>query len=178
MTRRVVHEPDAVGIAASLTCGCFIRFYLSLDEGSVVTNVGISSNGCGYMLAAADILAEFVAGRPLADLHGLNGRELHTSIAEILGVLPYGRADCLETAIEALRAAFADLRAKRVEEFRGEAALICSCFGVSQDTIEATINEKALETVEEVTAVCRAGGGCGSCRMLIQELLDLRHNFG
>ena len=171
-TRNLNSNADAEGVAASLSCGSFIRFYLTVDDGSVVKDVGVSSNGCGYMLAAADVLCEFVARRHLAELHGLNDSELSALISNFLGPPPVGRTACSKIAIEALRSAFADLRSKRVEEFRGETPLICSCFGVSQDRIEAAIRERFLETVDEVTDVCNAGGGCGSCRMLIQELLD------
>ena len=170
--RNLTSEADAEGVAANLSCGSFIRLYLTVDDGSVVKDIGVSSNGCGYMLAAADVLCEFGAGRQLSELHGLNDSELSALIKNLLGPLPEDRTLCAKIAIEALRSAFADLRSKRVEEFRGETPLICSCFGVSQDRIEAAIWERSLETVDEVTDVCNAGRGCGSCRMLIQELLD------
>jgi NAD(P)H-nitrite reductase large subunit len=43
---------------------------------------------------------------------------------------------------------------------------------VTETTIERLINERSLQTVEEVTRACNAGGGCGSCRPIIQEMLD------
>jgi NifU-like protein len=79
---------------------------------------------------------------------------------------------CLET----LQNALANFRAFQVEEWTGEKALICSCFGVSEETIENLIKTNSLETVEEVTDVCNAGGGCGSCQPLIQELIDVYSN--
>ena len=175
--RRPGDPADAVGVAANLSCGTFVRISLSVDDGSAVTKVGISSNGCGYMLAAADILSEFVSGRLLSGLHGLSDHELTATISDVLGNIPGERLGCMGAAIEALRAVFADLRARRVEEFRGETALICSCFGVSQDRIEAEIKDKSLDTVDDVTSACNAGGGCGSCRMLIQELIDMHQNL-
>jgi NAD(P)H-nitrite reductase large subunit len=50
--------------------------------------------------------------------------------------------------------------------------LICTCFFVSEQTIEHEIKSRGLTTVREVTAACSAGGGCGSCRQLIVEILD------
>ena len=68
--------------------------------------------------------------------------------------------------------AFSGLRARQIEEFTGEKALICTCFGVSEETIEKAVAANKLETVEDVIDVCNAGGGCGSCRFLIQEIID------
>jgi len=65
-------------------------------------------------------------------------------------------------------------RELRVSEYEGEKALICTCFGISEDTIVATIKENKITDVEEVADQVRAGSGCGSCRMLIQELIDSR----
>jgi len=75
--------------------------------------------------------------------------------------------------LETLQDAFADFRAFQIEEFTGEKALICTCFSVSEDTIENLVKENSLETVEEVTDACNAGGGCGSCQPLVQEIIDV-----
>jgi NifU-like protein len=66
----------------------------------------------------------------------------------------------------------AEYRRHRIEEFQGEKALICTCFGVSEETIVNVIAENDLTDVDEVSGLCRAGSGCGSCRMLIAELID------
>lgn len=124
------------------------------------------------MLAAADVLAESVKGKRLSDLHGLSDPILKMQVARALGDIPGDRNECVKAAIGALRAAFVDHRSRLVEEFRGERALICTCFSVSEETIESHIASGSLETVEEVGDACAAGSGCGSCRMLIQEILD------
>jgi bacterioferritin-associated ferredoxin len=40
------------------------------------------------------------------------------------------------------------------------------------------VRENSLETIEEITDVCGAGGGCGSCQPLIQEIIDEQMIFG
>jgi NifU-like protein len=74
--------------------------------------------------------------------------------------------------LETLQAAINDYRAARLETWNGDEALICTCFGVSETTIERAIVKNVLTTVEEVTETCNAGGGCGSCQPLIMEILD------
>ncbi len=55
------------------------------------------------------------------------------------------------------------------------ARLICRCMGLSDLHIEAAVREHALADVEAITAAIGAGGGCGSCRGDLLELLgDLR----
>ena len=48
---------------------------------------------------------------------------------------------------------------------------ICHCKAVSDRTINAAVASGAL-TVADVTARCRAGGGCGSCHSALQALID------
>jgi NifU-like protein len=148
---------------------------LAIDTASkTIKEAGFRSNGCGYMIAAADKIAEVVAGRELTSLHSINEAEFAAIITEECSVFPQERERCLHTVLEALRSALAGHRAYLIEEFRGEKALICTCFGISEESIEEFIISKEPRSVDEVTAACRAGAGCGSCRMLIQEMLDLR----
>lgn len=166
-------EGDAAGRAASFACGCFAAFLLFIDDVSnSVKATAFRSNGCGYMVASGDLLARLISGRELGELHGLAAGAMKAQIDAGLGVFPFERRQCADVCIEALRAAFADLRSKRIEEFRGEKALICTCFGVSEETIEQLIAERSLNTADAVAAVCNAGSGCGSCRMMIEEMID------
>jgi len=170
-----VLDANASGRSASFECGSSVTFTLKVDPWSrAVVAARFQSNGCGYMVAAADYLAETLKGKTLRDLHGFQRSELTAYIAEEFGPFPEVRHQCLNVCLEALRAAFADLRARQIEEFQGEKALICTCFGVSEETIETHLRAGLVTTVDDVTRVCNAGGGCGSCRILIQEMIDVR----
>jgi NifU-like protein len=164
---------NASATAANFTCGTFVRFSLSIDiDAGTIADASYSSNGCGFMLAAADLFAEFVIERKLRDLHGLAGTDMIEHVRTSLGEFPSVRRDCVAACIDALHAAFADHRRRRIEEFQGEKALVCTCFGVSEEAIEALVAEESVKTVEDITLRCNAGGGCGSCRMLIEEILE------
>ena len=172
-----VDDANAGGKSVSFQCGSFVSFSLRVDaETKMVTSAGFQTNGCGYMIASADFLVETIKYSKLSDLHGLNKEELSQKIDREFGILPDERSQCVDVCIEALRVVFAGYRVRQIEEFRGEKALICTCFGVSEETIEAHIKQDSLETVDEVTQICNAGGGCGSCRMLIQEMIDTRND--
>ena len=129
------------------------------------------------MIAAADELVEHITGKNLTDLHGLADAELNKHIQTNLGEFPTDRRECAAACIESLRTTFADHRKHQIDEFQGEKALICTCFGVSEETIESFLSEPGAVatgriTVDHITQATHAGGGCGSCRMLIQEMLD------
>ncbi len=170
-------KTNAVGTGASFICGTFVRFFLEIDaETKEIKDAKYKSNACGFALAAADVLAEKIIGKKLTELHGLENAELKIEIEIEIGKFPDARTHCAEICFDALHAALNDFRSMQIEEFTGEKALICTCFGVSEEEIESVIERDQIETVEEVTDICNAGGGCGSCRMLIQELIDVHRN--
>ena len=79
---------------------------------------------------------------------------------------------CVELTCNALVDAIRDFSDATREDWAGDEALICTCFFVSEGTIEREIQTRGLTTVVEVTRACNAGGGCGSCHQLIQEILE------
>jgi NifU-like protein len=85
--------------------------------------------------------------------------------------VPEERRHCIKMCREALQSALESYRSLVLEEWSGDEALICTCFGVSETTIEHAVEAGALQTIEEVTKSCSAGGGCGSCHPLIEEIL-------
>ncbi len=167
-------DGNGVGTSATFVCGAVMRFTLLIEkETKKILAAKFQTNGCGYLIAAADVLAERVIGKRLTTLHGLDKSVLRTEIESELGLFGEHRKHCLELSLAGLQAAFADFRARQLEEWSGEKALICTCFGVSEEVIETVIKTNALRTVEDVTEKCSAGSGCGSCQPLIQEILDV-----
>jgi NifU-like protein len=171
-------KANAVGMQASFVCGCMVRYFLEIDpQSKQICQAKFKTNGCGFMIAAADVLATVMRKKLLIELHGLDKNALWAKIEAELGVFPANRRHCLETCLEAMEEALADFRRFQLQEFTGEKALICTCFGVSEEEIEKVISENDLETVEEVGEFCLAGTGCGSCRLLIEEMLDVNKKF-
>ena len=169
----VAKGENTFGRSVNFNCGSVVRFSLSVDDADRrITDVRFTSNGCGYMVAAAETVAADLLGRELQDLHGLEERGFCSLVEERVGAIRPDRRSCADTVREAILNAFADYRKSRIEEFAGEKALICTCFGVSEETIVRFIEVESPDDLDEVMNVCRAGSGCGSCRMLIQELID------
>ncbi len=56
-------------------------------------------------------------------------------------------------------------------ESMADTAIVCGCNGITKGDIVSAIESKGLFTREEVTKETRAGGSCGGCGQLIDELL-------
>lgn len=167
---------NANGKWASFICGVSVRISLRIeDKTKKITEAKFKTNGCGFVIASADFLCERIVGKELTELHGLE--VLQAEFASEFGDFPDNRGHCADICFEAMQKALAEYRTALIEEWTGEKALICTCFGVSEERIEEEIALHDLETVEEVGENCNAGTGCGSCQPLIQEILDSQ-NFG
>lgn len=155
-------EPRFVGRSASLTCGAHVRFSIQVDEAHAISQARFRAAGCSDLVATASLLTEKVIG-------------LTTAQAAALAQEPdwLGGVDprCAALACEALLDAIRDFSNAARDDWAGDEALICTCFFVSERTIEREIEAHGLTTVAEVTKACNAGAGCGSCHQLIQEIL-------
>ena len=161
-------EPSFSGRAASLVCGAHVRFSIQVDEAHSISQARFRAAGCDVLVAAASFLTEQVQGRTTADAAAI-GQE-PTLVSERMG---NANVQCVELACNALLDAIREYSNAAREDWAGDEALICTCFFVSERTIESEIQTRGLTTVAEVTKACNAGGGCGSCHQLIQEMLEL-----
>jgi NifU-like protein len=157
-------EPSFTGRSASLICGAHARVSIQIDEMHRVSQARFRAAGCDVLVASASLLTERVTGTTTAEA-AVIGQEL------LLGVIP-NHEHCPGLACDALLAAIREYSNAARDDWAGEEALICTCFFVSERTIESEIRKHELTTVAEVTRACNAGGGCGSCHQLIQEILE------
>jgi bacterioferritin-associated ferredoxin len=49
--------------------------------------------------------------------------------------------------------------------------IVCLCEGVSDRKVRRAI-ERGARSIDDVTAACRAGAGCGGCHRTIADMLD------
>lgn len=167
----VAENANANGKWASFICGVSVRFSLQINEETKkITDAKFKTNGCGYIIATADFICEKIIGQELTELHGLE--DLLNEFETEFGEFPVDRKHCSDVCFDALQNTLAEYRNTQIEEWTGEKALICTCFGVSEERIENEIALHSLENVEQVGDICNAGTGCGSCQPLIQEILD------
>ena len=165
-----------------MICGGHVRFSLQVDERQVVSQAKFKAAGCDVLVASSSLLTERVVNVSTAEaaIIGQDRDALRSSLAETEA----GRYDCEpsrehcpQLACDALLAAVREYSEAARDDWAGDEALICTCFFVSERTIENEIATRGLNTVAQVTRACNAGGGCGSCHQLIQEILDTQHDL-
>jgi len=163
-------EPRFVGRSASFQCGATVRISLHVDESQRITEAKFKAAGCSVLVASASLLIDQVIGKTTGEAASLGQRA--ETLKEKLGPLPAERRECPALACEALVSAIRNYSDSARDEWEGDEALICTCFCVSERTIEREIQTHGLRTIAEVTAACKAGAGCRSCYPLIEDILD------
>ena len=168
-------EPRFVGRAASLICGAHVRFSIKVDDEHVVSQAKFKAAGCSVLVASSSLLTERVVNVPTAEaaIIGQDAGTLKNNFPE----LEPEREHCPHLACDALLAAIREYSDAAREDWVGDEALICTCFFVSERTIEREIAANSLKSVADVTRACNAGGGCGSCHQLIQEILETQDDL-
>ena len=163
-------EPNFIGRSASFQCGAVLRISLHIDESQRISDARFKAAGCSVLVGAASLLIDEVIGKTTGEAAALAQHLEH--LEGKLGVVPAERNECVLLACEALVSAIRSYSDSARDEWEGDEALICTCFCVSERTIEREIQEKNLRTIAEVTAACSAGGGCRSCYPLIEDILE------
>jgi len=154
---------DGSGEAASFECGGIVRISLLIDARKTVTKAKFKAIGCHALVATASLLTEKIKGKTTAAAAQLARSGEQAVVA----------ASCVALCRDALLSAIARYSDSVRDEWTGDEALICTCFGVSESEVEGEISAASLRTIEEVTSACKAGAGCRSCYPLIQDILDV-----
>ena len=167
-----IDDADAVGSAGSLACGDQLKIYLKIKNG-IVTDAKFQTFGCGSAVASSSILTEMIIGKPISEVRKITNKD----IADQLEGLPPEKMHCSVMGYEALEDAlqgyedYQDLEDIRADEEKKQ-KIVCTCFGVTENVIWDAIKQNGLTTVEEITNYTKAGGACGQCKGLIQDIID------
>ena len=168
-------EPSFTGRAASLICGAHARFSIQVDENQRLSQARFKAAGCSVLVASLSMLTEKVLNVPTGEA-GIIGQDDGDLKSRFCDLEPT-REHCPKLACDALLAAIREYSDAARDDWAGDEALICTCFFVSERTIEREIAANSLTSVAEVTRACNAGGGCGSCHQLIQEILETQDDL-
>lgn len=157
------------GEVGSIACGDALRLHLKIE---VVTDQILDASfqtfGCTSAIASSSALTELVKGLTLDQALSITNRE----IADYLGGLPEAKMHCSVMGQEALEAAIYKYRGIEVAAHEDdEGALVCACFGISENRIRRVVIENNLTTPEEITHYVKAGGGCGSCLVNLEDII-------
>lgn len=173
-----IDDADLIGEAGSLACGDSLKLFIKLD-GNKVVDAKFQTFGCGSAVAASSILTEMIIGRTLDEVKKITNKD----IANELGGLPPEKMHCSVMGREALEDALKNYYGEDSDEWEelelelhshdhaGD-KIICTCFNVTENQIWEAIKVNNLTTVEEVTNYTKAGGACGRCRGVINDIIE------
>lgn len=166
-----LENPDASSIVASPSCGAVLRVSLSVDESQRITAAKFKVAGCSYLVATCSVLSTALNGKTTGEA-AIQCQTPHDVTMMMGPDWPLDKSGCLSLACRGFVTAIRSYSDAVRDEWAGSEALICTCFGVSERTIETAIQSGGLRTIAEVTQVSNAGAGCRSCYPLIEDILD------
>ncbi|MCH7480779.1 MAG: iron-sulfur cluster assembly scaffold protein [Chloroflexi bacterium] len=82
-------------------CGDHIRIDIRVDENDLVTEAAFSGEGCSISLASADLLVEWIVGKSLDEVKGMDKADILAMIGIELGPV---RLKCALLSLKVLKA--------------------------------------------------------------------------
>jgi NifU-like protein len=163
-----IPDADGVGEVGSLACGDAMRLMFKLDPTRTrIADARYQTFGCTSAIASSEALIEMIRGKTLAEAAAITNKD----IVNYLGGLPEQKMHCSVMGEEALQAAMENFRTGRPGKKIVEGRIVCKCFGVTEEEIERVVRGNDLQTVEQVTNYCKAGGACGNCKPQIAAII-------
>jgi NifU-like protein len=158
---------NAIGDIGSIVVGDALRFYVAVTDGRI-SAAKFQVFNAQTMVASASAVTELAIGRTLAEAHALRPPD----IARHLGDLDHALLPAQPWGLDGLHSACAALSGEPEQFDNPYDALLCRCYGISEQTVKQAIAVNDLRLVEAVTAATKAGSGCGSCTTDIKRMLD------
>ena len=161
-----IEKPSGMGEVGSLACGDALTLYLKVNDRGIIEDARFQTFGCGSAIASASALTEMIKGKAVEEAERITNQD----IADYLDGIPPEKMHCSIMGREALQVAIDNYRGIDTSK-QQKGHIVCKCFSVTDDEIRRVILANHLTTVEEVTNYTKAGGGCGQCKDLIQQIL-------
>jgi nitrogen fixation NifU-like protein len=107
-----VLDKDALNVGTGMVgapaCGDVMRLQIQVNDEGVIEDAKFKTYGCGSAIASSSLLTEWVKGKTLDQARAIKNSEIAEELA-----LPPVKVHCSVLAEDAIKAAIADLQAKR-----------------------------------------------------------------
>jgi nitrogen fixation NifU-like protein len=89
-------------------CGDVMRLQIKVSDAGIIEDAKFKTYGCGSAIASSSLLTEWVKGRSLDEAKEIKNADIAEELA-----LPPVKIHCSVLAEDAIKAAIADIKAKR-----------------------------------------------------------------
>jgi len=103
-----IENPDGVGTVGNPACGDVMTLYIRVDN-RVITDIKFKTFGCGAAIASSSYTTELVKGKTIEEALTYT----RADVSDGLGGLPPLKMHCSNLAVDALKAAVEDYRARQ-----------------------------------------------------------------
>lgn len=105
---RTMENATASGEYFSDSCGDMYSFFLKVGPGAIVEDISYFTTGCGFGTATCSLVVDLVKGKSIDEALAITPKEVEAQ----LDGYPEKKKDYPERALEALRVAIDDYKAK------------------------------------------------------------------
>lgn len=109
------------GIVGAPECGDVMKLQIQVDEDNNIVDAKFKTFGCGSAIASSSLATEWIKGRTLDEALEIKNTDIVQELA-----LPPVKIHCSVLAEDAVRAAIADLKAKRTQAAGGRSETLAA----------------------------------------------------
>src|SRR5215469_11449382 len=106
-----MENPTASGEYFSDSCGDMYNFFLKVGPGAIIEDISYFTTGCGFGTATCSLVVELAKGKTIGEASAITNADIEAQLAGY----PEKKKDYPERALEALKVAIDDYRAKVAE---------------------------------------------------------------
>ena len=168
-----------LGEAGSIARGDALRLSLRVraaDE--IILECGYQNFGSGMPLASASSFCALATGKSLSDADRLTALDLDRDL-EGLPELHQRKSRCWSLGMLSDNALRKFRQQPPREKSPASETPVCTCYQVSEATLERAIRLRGLKTLDELQTATKACAGCNTCRPDVEAILArcLRHEY-
>ncbi len=97
------------GMVGAPACGDVMKLMIKVNDDGIIEDAKFKTYGCGSAIASSSLVTEWLKGKTVEEAYAIK----NTAIAEELA-LPPVKIHCSVLAEDAIKAAVADIKAKRL----------------------------------------------------------------
>lgn len=105
-----IPDADGIGVEGNARCGDIMKIWIKVENDRIV-DVKFKTFGCAAAVATSSMITELVKGKTITEAEAITNR----AVADALDGLPPIKMHCSNLAADALKAAIADYRSKKLQ---------------------------------------------------------------